>query len=303
MDRVCVKMPDNFRDFLIAMAVLQDYGVRLAIGAQRKQRDMHYEVTFRMNEKYSYFAPCLQVIKENVPIFDYTGWSEQVRGEFDNFIDFNKDHIRELTYVFPEAHLTEGFGILIGTGALGVITGIDIPKWPVLTQLNLPGQKTISAVYPQVVLEHSRLDSKKVSVAVLIWDATESQRFFSFLCKNYPDLDIHLSDTPDDPEILCNYLNNFDIVVGYAGAATYLAASLDKAVLEIFPNREEALLYNSMEIKVYQALLGVVNAEFMMTAWEELWLKFQEHISITSKGESTPMVQEVSSVESADVKS
>lgn len=271
-------MPEDFRDFMIAMGVVQDYSVRLALGAQRKERDALYEVTFRMQERFKYFEPCLQVVRDNVPIFDYTGWNEQARGDFDCYIDFDNQRAKALTYVF-NAHATEGLGVLIGCGPLGIITGADIPHWPMLGPLGLTKD----------------IDLTK-RVCIINWDNTyeESHKFKAFLNVNYPHLCVNILEGSYEVEQLVKLILNYDVVLGKAGVETYIAACLTKTVIEIYPTKEDAIYYNSMGIPIYQCIVSDhTSAEFMWSVWEKLWDEHQGHLFATKS--DVPLIQTIQS--------
>lgn len=254
MDQVCVTMPTNTRDFMAAASVTQDYLLQLALGSQKGMRPKNYEVTFRMDERFKFFEPCLKVVKDNNPLFDYTGWDELRRGDFDCFMEFDVERAWEATKLSAK-HITEAFGILIGSSPSS--------RYP------LQSNKLIKPVENKV--------KEPCSVSLLQWTDSiyETQKFQKFLADNYPQLNIHLVEVEsEDPEIVFDYTKNFDVVVGRSTACgtTYAAAALGKALIEIFPNQKEATLYNNFDLEVYQQVIGTeVSAEVMWTAWESKW--------------------------------
>src|ERR1039458_2069608 len=127
MDSVLITMPKDLHQFLIATAIAQDYSIQLAVGAERKEREIFYNITFRLDEKFKYFEPILRVVHNHVPVFDYSGWDGLQRGEFDCFIDFDFNKAKKLASKVGR-HITVGFNALLGTGALG---------WPILKPLQL----------------------------------------------------------------------------------------------------------------------------------------------------------------------
>jgi len=273
MDRICIKCPDDPRDFMMALAVIQDYGVRLATGAAKDMREPIYEVTYRMNDRFQFLEPCMQIVSNNIPIFDYTGWDGRIRGDFDCFFEFDVTSAKNLVHEFPDSHGTEAFGILLGGGPLGILTGVDIPRWPILEKLYRDEK------YPV-----------KPKVAVIQWDEIESEKFYNLLQYNLQDKSDLLSlivNEGDNLEKKLELISNYDIVIGPGSFLTYSAAAMEKAVIEIYPTREEALWYNSQGLKVYECIMGKCpKAEFVWAkAWEAVWEKYRELSSIMNKEE------------------
>src|SRR6267378_7451483 len=116
MDRIVCQMPGNLHQFLIAMAVMQEFQMQIIVGANQDPptREKDFVVVFRMDEKFKYLEPCLKVVKENTPEYDHTRWTEWSRGEYDCYIDFDFDKAADIVRV-NRRHITEGFGVLLGT--------------------------------------------------------------------------------------------------------------------------------------------------------------------------------------------
>lgn len=253
---------------MTAMAVLQDYAVRLAIGLQRKERE-EYEVTYRMNDRFQFLEPCFQVVNNSAPIFDYTGWDEQARGDFSCYIDFDRQRAKNFIYQFPDAHATEAFGIMIGGGPLGVITGLDIPRWPIIQKM-----------YPNETFPED------ARVAVIEWDKEQSQKFYEYLGNNYKGIVNYIIDEGEDLQHKLEVISEFNIVIGPGSFLTYCAAAMEKAVVEIYPTRDEALWYNSTGLHIYECVVGrCPKSEFMWPVWEKIWQRYQERSSTTNKEE------------------
>src|SRR5208282_5815960 len=89
VDRVCIQMPDDPREFFLAMPVVQDYIFQYVQEVARGFRERDYQFTFRMKDCYEKYEAALKVAKELTPEFDYTGWSGKRRDEFNCFIDFD----------------------------------------------------------------------------------------------------------------------------------------------------------------------------------------------------------------------
>src|ERR1039458_10703184 len=116
MDQVLITMPSDLRDFLIATAVVQELQVQMIYQAQKDPplREQNFSITFRLDEKFRYMEPCLQVVKNIVPTFDYSGWNEYTRNEFTNFIEFDVEVAKRIAKA-NQLHITEAYGIKIGT--------------------------------------------------------------------------------------------------------------------------------------------------------------------------------------------
>jgi hypothetical protein len=257
MDRVLFSMPDKLWGFLLAIPVVQDYQIQLAVGAQRGARDKNYEVTIRMKEEFSYFEPILRMMKDNIPIFDYTGWDEIQRDDFDCFIDFDFERAIELARV-PRKHIVDSFGMLIGAGPR---------KWPDIRALRIkpPGE-----------------GDPQGDVLIMKWDDIESERLEKFILSNYPQLGVSydardLSKFEEEPQSILEYMNLFHIIIGPVGVMTYAAATMKKAVIEVFPSMVESYLYNNSGLPLYKAVIGTeIKAEFMWTVWEDILQKYQD---------------------------
>src|ERR1700685_1034144 len=242
MDSTCVTMPSTLYEFLQAMCAIQDYSLQVAVGAQRelkdpgKHRDPHYQITFRMNKKFKYFEPALRVVHDNIPIFDYTGWNEQQRGDYDCYIRFDADMFERAKSIsqLSGSHITVGLNHLIGSGSgpLPVLNALQIP--PVQRTVTPVGSKSFEIGPPDTL--------------VLPWDSVETERFVSFLRTNYPALDT-IYDARDIkiyeemPESLIQYVNHYRCVIGPRCSYTYIAAALKKTVIELFSSNEEGRLY------------------------------------------------------------
>jgi hypothetical protein len=282
MDAVCITMPKTLYEFLHAMAVIQDYQVQLAVGAQRGQRDANYQITFRMDEKFKYFEKCLRVVHDNIPIYDYSGWNEEQRGEFDCFINFddNMFHRAKLLAKVIQGHITSGLGTLIGAGP-----GI----FPVLKPLQLCVD-----------------EGMETDVLILNWDDVESEKLYEFISKNYPQLTI-LEDARNldtyPVEDLVKYINQFKCIIGKYGSGTYIAGGLKKLVVELFQTTEDGRMYGATGTSNYWAVIGGKHtAEFLWTVWED---KVCPELLLETKQpeEQAMMVQQVSTVVSVDEKS
>lgn len=248
MDAILVTMPNDTYEFLNTMAVIQDYQVQLAVGHQRGQRD-NYQVTFRIDEKFKYFERCLRVVHDNIPVFDYSGWDEEQRGEYDCFIRFDDNMFRRAKILADvmNSHITMGLNTLIGAGASPL---------PILAALQL-----------------KQYTSMVTDVLILDWDSTESSKLYNFILTNYPHLEIVLD--PRDysqykVEEVVEYVNHFRCVIGHKGMCTYLATILKKMVLELFQTNEDGRLYGVSGTPNYWAAIGNKHtAEFLWTQWEE----------------------------------
>lgn len=279
MDNVLIKMPDNMRDFLVAIPAAQDYQLQLVLGGQRKERDMNFQVTFRMNERFQYFESILQVVRDKIPNFDYSGYQGLSRGEFDCYIDMDLTRAANLTSCNP-MHMAQALGLLIGAGPF---------RWPVIKPLNL---KT-----PEIMID----------ILVMKWDFSgESEKFAQCLEERtkleviYDDRD--LENFP--PNQVFEYVNSFKCVIGPMGSATYVTATMKKGLIEIFPNFGDLTLYGNAGIPYYQQVIGMPSMEVMWRLWEERWREFQECLSVTNKQSPSIMMEPpVSTVENAAEKS
>jgi hypothetical protein len=276
-DRIVVHMPTDNHEFMIAMAVMQEFQMHLHLGAEKQTRDSNFTVTLRMEEKFKYLEPCLQVLKNVPPIFDYLGWYEKGRGDYDCYIDFDFDKARYLSRN-NRKHITEGFGALLGTYINAIMYGVFPQRQPILAPLMLP--------------------KGEGGVLVVAW-SNEAEKFIRFLNNNYPELAVsHLNgrDRNTDIETVIKYVNKFDIVIGTHSVFTYIAASLDKILLEVFDNQVDEALYNNSTIKFYSSLSTLPSAEHMWMLWEELWEKHREATTDTQRQDVPTLTELVPSI-------
>jgi hypothetical protein len=247
MDRICVQLPDNLHDFIYCLFPLQAYQAELAVGAYEGRRDRNYTVTIRVDEKFSYFEPCFQVVRDNVPIIDYTGWNVQERGEYECFIDFDLERAKDVAKP-SKRHITDGLGLIIGAN-------VGINKWPILAPLQL------------------LQDNPKHSESVLTINFPYYGEVTKFM-RSYSDVQcVGITNVTfeGDHEGLLQYINRFDYVIGTVGIETYLAAALKKQVIELFPDDESYYLYNSRGIPSYHSVIGKATPEVVFALWEEMY--------------------------------
>lgn len=275
MDLVCISMPQDLQKFMLAMAVVQDIQLQYATGEQRKERDS-FQVTFRMSEKFKCFEPALRVVKNNVPIFDYSGWDEEQRGDFDCYIKFDDEMFDRASKIAKTigSNIVHGLNTLVGAGAT---------IYPILNALQL-----------------TRNESLVTDVLITNWGNAEDAKLYEFIFNNYPQLNI-IHDNRDwnnyKPEELLEYINHFNCVIGPMGLSTYIAGTLKKVVLEVFKTTEDGKLYSAVGTPGYNAVVGKsVTAIFLWTTWEdklwpELLLKTKSHAELDSTG-SHPAIAE-----------
>lgn len=261
-------MPDDLFEFLLAMAVMQDYQVQLIVAGERNERDPDYAITFRMNEKFKYFEPCLRVLLNNTPIYDYSGWDEESRGDFECYIRFYTEDAKKLA-LNGNIHMTEAYGIITGTLINALKFGTYPDRYPELGELKLKApERTQEDLY-----------SPRAAVSIHRWDKVETDKFVEYLSNNYPQLQLNVFDEmTENSEVLVNYVNNFDFVIGKNSPTTYLACALKKSVIEIFDSMEDLNLYGGVVGPTYQAIVGNPSADYVWITWETVWADFLEHL-------------------------
>lgn len=278
MDRVLITMPKTTYEFLQALAVVQDYQLQLAVGAQRKLREINYQVSIRMSPEFKYLEPCLRVVHENVPIVDYSGWNEQQRGEYDCFIKFDEDMFKRAKALCDVTclNITAGLNSLIGAGA---------SYCPVLNALQL---KPI----------HS------CEVLVLDWDEQQTTLLQSFIVSNNNiGVIIDPRDLTKFPvKDIIEFVNEFDAVIGRAGVITYTAVTLKKAVIEIFKSNAAGLLNGAIGNPMYAAVVAenVMSASFVWNVWSEtIWPLLGVSLNTNNQEKHNQMVVQESTVDNA----
>ena len=234
MESYCITMPETPLEFFRSLAVVQAFQLEIAVGARKQIRDS-YQITFRMNEKFKYFEPAIRVVKDNIPIYDYSGWNEEQRGDFDCFIKFDEDMFqrgKNIAVTIGE-NINYGLNHLVGCGGT---------PFPILKALQL------------------KTDTDMVSdVLILNWDDVEAEKLYEYIFNNYPQLEIILDPRKyeDYPaEDVIDYFNHFKCVIGPYGLGTYIAGALKKIVLDIFTSQENAKLYGAPGTPKYLAVIG-----------------------------------------------
>lgn len=287
MDSICVKMPNTLSEFMLAMAIVQDMQLQIAVAVQRNQRD-DYQLTIRMNEKFKYFEPVLRVVKNNIPIYDYSGWDEEQRRDFDCFVRFDSamfDRARKVALSL-DAHIIHGLNTLVGTGA---------QEHPVLKALQLKVNKEMTA-----------------DVLIMQWDEKESKIFYDFLFNNYPQLEMVLDCRSVEevnrftPEEIIEYVNHFNCVIGPASTFTKVAGALKKVVFEFFSDKVNGKLYGPAGTPNYIGVIGQnTTANFLWTVWEaNVWPCLEGYLhDMKSREEQVLMEQLPSTVVSVEEKS
>jgi hypothetical protein len=269
MDKVLITMPFYEREFFLAMPAVQDYIFQYVQEVHHGSRDQQYDFTFRMNDKFEMYEAPLKVAKENVPQFDYTGWSELNRSEFNCFISFDFIEAEKISLV-TRKHIVESLGILIGS----------TPKhWPILP----PPRNTQGKGH--LILSWGDMDEALKVGKHFGSNCDVVETPAPFTMKEINDLD----------------LDTVEAVIGPASVATYLAASYNRTVLEIHPNKTSFILYNNEGINNYQAIIGNPKAETVIAAWRNLC---QTDFGYDTKWDELEILMEpqVSSVKSVEEK-
>lgn len=285
MDRIVFKMPTRLYEYLIAMAVIQEFQMQLIIGIEKKQRDSNYTTTFRMKDNFAYLIPCLKVINEHTPEYDYSGWDEYYRGDFDCFIEFDF-YKAENVVSANKRHITEGFGLLLGTLTGAIQYGVMPQRQPILRPLNLPVPNK----------------NNPVKIGIMEWDVVKNhgKKLKEYINNNYPEfvVDYCLRVPDPSPEEAVTYVNQYDVYIGLYNDYSYIAAALGKMLIEIFPTEAQYYLYGNDNLDLYKVAIGNPSAQFAWLLWEELWHDNLEHMS--GMNHQDPAIQMDSNQSTAD---
>lgn len=235
-------MPYSTREFFLAMPVIQDYIFQFVREAAHGMRDSTYQFTFRMSDEYEEYEAPLKVAKENVPQFDYTGWTAKNRSEFNCFIEIDEvmfERAKKISLV-TRKHITESLGILVGSKPR---------KQPFLPPARCTEGKGV------LILPWCGWD-EAVSLQKKMKDAT-------------------VVDYREDLPVNMEYIRNCEIdtvegIIAPASALTHLAAAYNRAVVEIFPDEESYRMYNNEGINKYQAIIGNPSVEDIKQAWRNV---------------------------------
>ena len=288
MDSVLITMPETLREFLIALTVVQELQIQMIQGASKNPplREVNFSITFRLSEKFKYFEPCLQVVNNVVPTFDYSGWNEYSRGEFTNFVDFDFESAKIIAKA-NQLHITEAFGAKLGTTLNALQFGMYPGKQAILTPLKLLTE-----------------DSIKINVIEWDFDMQSGYKLKEYIENNYPDLQVVYSISVKplcEMDVLFKTVNSYTVVIGCMSEITYIEASLDKALIEIFHTDEDCYLYHNKNLPHYECVVGNPTASYVWYLWEKLWENLSESIqnmkSQEHQTQTQPLVSTVSNVE------
>lgn len=269
MDNVLIQMPADVKEFLYALTVVQELQIQMVYGSTKEPaiREIDFSLTFRLDPKYKYLEPCLQVVSNIKPTFDYSGWNEYSRGEFSNLIHFDFElasHVAETNRL----HITEAFGALLGTTLNALMFGMYPCKQAIYAPLKLLKRNT----------------EDKIKVLINEWDLTSlyGHKLKEYIENNYPEVEVTYAvlfkDLTADIEPRFTRINKFDLVIGLHSDDTYIAANLEKGLIEIFKDEEDYDLYNNYGLKFYAVALGNPDAEYVWCLWENLWGSLRESI-------------------------
>jgi hypothetical protein len=264
------------------MAVIQEYQVQVVTGANQKPpiRDVYNNITIRLKDTFRYLQPCLQVINTLVPSYDYTGWNEYSRNDHSNFIDFDFEVAKNIARP-NRLHITEAFGVIHGTVLNALGFGMFPQNQPILAQLMLP--KKIDSVITGLIIE---------------WDEEVNKKFKGYINNNYPEIEIvSIKDISYPIDTVFSYINSFDFIIGKASTETYIAAALDKCVVEIFESEEDQYLYINNNIEVYASTVGKPTLDYLWFMWETAWETLKERLQNMKCQDETHKVLQESTVD------
>lgn len=233
MDRVLITMPKEPREFLLAVPVIQAYVYEYIQEVSQGLRDQNFQFTFRMDYRYAKYEEYLKVVTTNFPNYDYTGWNGLQRSEFNCFIDFDFELADELA-TRSGRHIVEAFGVLIGCTPRKRLTPL------------------------------SSVSTQGKGIVIINWNEDEQCRLKNMIS----DKNISLLDSLADP--IEQEIETAETVIGPAGALTYLAASYNRKVIEIFPDVKSYRLYNNEGVTCYQAIIGNASAADVFDAWQQM---------------------------------
>lgn len=204
-DQILVRMPERLDYFLAATAVLQDYCAQLHKQAAMKQRPADFWFTVELaNDGQLFFWPMFPRMK-----FALRGEVSMARSEWSCVMDFTDiERVWKVAEV-PHKHITEAWGIMFGAS----------PKI-------LPGlgpMEPRGAECPVDVLLDERVPVKE-----------QVCRYFS---TNYPEANVKVVDLEGvRPSTLFQLLVEAKMFLGMRGDGSYLAATMGKPTLELYPD-------------------------------------------------------------------
>lgn len=162
------------------------------------------------------------------------------RGEWDLAFRFDPERAKAIG-TCSQRHATDAFGMLVGSGGAGSLPALDKAE----------------------IDEGSSID-------VLLMEFPESDKIMEFLKTNKPEMNVYFMWKKHP--LSFQTIGHSEMVVGPRSATTYLACSLSKRVVELYPDTDYKRWLSKWENPNYQMVYGKeFPAALVWRAMETLW--------------------------------
>ena len=269
-------MPNTLEMFLAALTAVQDFHVWMEKGFANPNEKVplrrEAEITVYCHKELSFLLPALEKANISRIVAKVDNPMSLDLRDFDLAVKFDSERAYDLVKV-AEKHVTQAFGIIIGSDPLKATPDLSNCKFA------------------------------EPKYDILILPFPDQKQLVDFLVNNHPELETDYVDSAtleDSATGAWESIGKYRMVVGVRSGLTYLAASLGKGVVEIYPpdiyrdwlSKWSCALYQMIYLEPEKA-----SASLVYRAVEAVWKRTVSHQA--AQKVSTPTVPSIVDVESA----
>lgn len=261
VDRVLIRFPKDFEYFLPAVSVAHEYLMQL------QQQQKYFKITVEINDESHLFFSSLFQRMEIIQ-----GGQEPRRQDWDCVLDFRSTE-RVLRIATPtKRHVTDAWGILFG-GSPGKVP-----------QLGYLGARVRQAIVDVIV------DA----------DIENGEKLLTFFNRNYPDALVVVDRVNGlRPSTMFDKLCATRMYIGKRSGATYLAATMGKALVELYPTDLPSWWLSKPQWDRYKLIYGdSFSPELIWVFVETIW----QNICSSMSQSAMPTGKPVSIAETASAR-
>ena len=204
-------MPDTLEMFLAAITAIQDFHTWMGKGFANVNEKItlkrEAEVTIHCKKELEFLLPAIEKEGMSKIVAKVSNPMSLDLRDFDLAVKFDTERAFNLVKT-TEKHVTQAFGIMIGSD-------------PQKATADLSNCKPIAP-----------------TLDILVLPFPGQMQLMEFLVNNYPELETDRLDSATDSSLdncAMEMISKYRMVVGIRSGLTYLAASLGKGVVEIYP--------------------------------------------------------------------
>jgi len=272
-DKVIFSLPEDPEMMMAAMAAVQDYVFQLDKQVQNQIKNSNWELeVYSPNKSMDFLKPAFD---ERVKFVDEY---KPTRAEYDFAHKFDPLMAYDFS-VKTERHVTDVFGIMIGAAPMEV---------PFLRKINK-------------LFEYAKGTKQRV----MVLPCPQQKELVELIDLHHPEVDVRAPQdnwTTRMPGVLNELVQQAELVIGPRGVGTYLAASYNRWVLEMYPTGRHKGWLAKWAGKRYQMIYGDdIPTALVWRALEGIWERWvTSFLSLEQAQEGgTQTEQQLSSAESA----